>query len=214
MKAFWKNDQKKVWAGVVKKFSSFTKEGVKKVAIDLQNYKEEVMTFYFTNNESVEPKQMRADAVERQYLKEGDFCLVFGYAQDEDATTATGIQVKKKGRFSFVNGTTETTIVIGTACRPQTPKEGMFRVSMALPDKDESGEFVDRWYDITFFDGSKEDASAPTGKVEWKNAEYAAKVMGGLEKAPVAVVCSGIKTREYNGKMYYSLIGFQMTRKP
>jgi len=183
---------------------------VKTVVVNLVDYSGEKKAIYFNNTED----DKRADKIESMKLEPGAWIVVDAVCSDEEKGTATGLRAKYKGRWVLKDeNSSATNILIGIATRPKELKGGAYTVTMPV-DEYEDSQKKTVWYDVTFFNGEKDDPSAPGGKREWKNAEKARKVIAGSEKAFLCVLCGPMQEREVNGKKYKGFVGYSIQRKP
>lgn len=207
MYAIHRDEKKKVYYG---KVNSVTNKDDGTAVIELEDYSGEVKAFYFQNTET----DTRADRIKAMNLQVGAWIAIYAICSDETKGTATGLRAKYKGRWELKNKNgADTNILIGTAIHPKELRSGAYCVTMAV-DETVEGKKQTVWYDITFFNGEKEDASAPNGKRTWSNADRARKVIAGSDKTQLCVVCGPLQERESNGKVYKGFIGYSLQRKP
>lgn len=119
----------------------------------------------------------------------------------EDEKMGTGLAFKYKGMFTFKKeGKGYTNVILGTAIKPNSPRDNIFSVTIPV-DVYENNEKKTIWYGVTFFDNEKKD-----------NAKAAKKIIKNNNTTPVIVVSGPVKAREYQGKTYYSVVGYKIFR--
>lgn len=191
-----------IFAGTVVMARKSQKNHKEKYAIIIRDYKGNVGEFWFSSVEEIEKAKIKAN----------EFIIIKALSEPFEESSYTAFQVCRKGRLTISGNDNVASVIIGPAFSPRAPKEDMFTLSMPLAEKQEDGTYADTWYTVSFFNGSKDDANASNGRREWRNAEYAAKVMGNRERAKVAIVVGKPQHHVYNDKMYHTFVGTTMIR--
>jgi hypothetical protein len=168
----------------------------------------------FFKNDTSSPEMPRklADRVEKAKVDTGKWLSMLVIMEDE-APTASGLDFKYQGIWSFANGQDEngndkpkTTIAVGYATSPTRVNAELFRVSMAERTYDrETKEEGTKWYSIAFFDDDR-DLTA-------KKAERLLSVPG-QKSVLCAIRCSGVRETEKETKTgkqtFYDLTGYRI----
>ena len=208
MKAIATKGNYAVYVGIVVAEKQIPKEnGDMRYVVTVEDYKSDKKDFWFSNDNQYNPPAKNADRAIAQKIKIGDFVAIKALAVNEPSNSCSAYEIRKRGRISLLGEGKQINVVIGSICNPKAPKDNMFCVSMPLYVKSDNGEIEERWYDITFFNGSKEDPSAPNGKREWRYADHVKKAMKDCYKANAAIVVGEQQVRTHNGKTYYSYVG-------
>lgn len=176
------------------------------VMITLKDYQNERIKIYFRNNRTTR-QEMRADRIINAKVCDGTFLTVLATCSDPKEESATGLDFKFRGCWKFkTEGDKYTSVIMGVACRPRAPADGMFCITIPL-DEYENGKIVTKWIDVSFYDTD--------GKGEARKcAAFASRVLHGTDRPWVAVCGGSIKTSEYKDKLVYSMIGYRITRRP
>lgn len=191
----FKKDNDVVFVGKIDKIKEFQKDGNLAVVLSLADFRDEKIDIYFNNNPQT--GNNRADKVKAMNLKEGDTAVVLARVKDDNSATATGFRVLRYGNRLGIG---DINIVYGTALVKESKKDNVLGVDIPIKEYVD-GQYVDRWYRVAFFDNENRD-----------NATRAKKVFGELTKARVCLVCGKITEKEYNGKTYFNMTGYKVTR--
>lgn len=202
-------DNLKLFVGVVAgEPKRWERDGRVAMVVTLKDYQGEFINIYFNNGEPGSPRnEMRADRIVNARVSDGAFLTVLAKCTDPEEKTATGLDFKYRGMWTFEkDGVRPTTVLMGVACRPRSPKDNMFVITIPVESM-VNGTKSTTWYDVTFFD------SEYNGKKR-ENAKTARRILQGSEKATVVVIGGAVNEREYNGDIYHGMIAYRITKKP
>lgn len=175
------------------------RDGNRVAKVRLEDRNGDKVDIYFKNDPSA--NKLLADRVEKAKVTAGKWLSVLVSMKEDNSPSATGIEFKYGGLWTFKGEEDkETNIIVGHSIRPERANTELFKVSMAA-DVYSGGANETRWYGISFFDDDKTLFS--------KVAEKALSIEG-RKSVPCAIRCSKLKTTESNGKTYYNLVGYRV----
>lgn len=210
----------KLYVGVVEgEPQRWERDGKVAMIVTLKDYQGERIKIFFRNDEAGSPKvKMLADRVVNAKVHDGIFMTALATCSDPEEKTATGLDFKYRGRWTFTGDDgLVTTVLAGYATRPRKRKEGMFSFTIPV-DEVRNGESYTMWCDVTFFDADRN--GNDTGRA--KKAEmlvdppkYGNKDDSEKKNNPFVVVTGGaVKESLFNDKPTYSMIGWSITKRP
>lgn len=198
----------KLYVGVVEGEPQILQRGNgAKISIILRDFQGKRIQILFTNADRNAAKEKKlADRIIKAKVHDGMFLTVLAVCNDPNETFAIGIDFKYRGYWNFNQNGQTTTVLMGTACRPRCPKDGMFCVTVPV-DECKDGKIVTEWIDATFFDMLSQGNSS-------LNASKAIRVLNGEEKPIVVITGSGLRENDYNGQQYRSMVAYRITKQP
>ena len=200
MITLYQKDNLRLLVGKVAQEPRFTdRDGSRVATVRIEDRNGDKVDIYFKNDPSA--GKYLADRVEKAKISADKWLSVLVAMKDDNSATATGIEFKYAGVWTFKGDENkETNIMVGYSIRPERSREDIFKVSMAA-DIYNGGKTETRWYGISFFDDEKTLFS--------KIAEKALSIEG-RKSVPCAIRCSKLKTSEKDGRTYFNLVGYRV----
>ena len=199
MYTIYSKDTLRVYVGTVSSVNETTRNGKMAVVVTLKDYAGEEKAIWFSNaNDGIKPN--RADNVKKLNLSVNQFVAVVAYTKDDSSLSVTGIRVITSGKSTFDSFN----VVVATVIVPDADvKNNKFVVKVPI-DEYVNNKKVTNWYRVTFW-------NSEDGKMR---ADKAVRVLNGRNKVKVALLCGRANTHEHEGKTYYSMTGYTITREP
>jgi len=210
MVTIYKKDDKRVLVGMVEQVRYAEKNGERLAIVRLTDRNDDKIDIFFKNDLSApeNPKKL-ADRVEKAKVEAGKWLAVLVFMKSDDAATATGVDFKYTGVWSFDQGQDaegndrpRATVIAGYSTSPTRVNEGLFRVSMAEKTYDSATQTEGtKWYSIAFFDDDRELLAKKTEKL---------LTAPGRKSVPCAIRCSAVRETTKGNRTYYNLTGYHV----
>jgi len=210
MVTLYKKDEKRVLVGMVEQVRYTEKNGERLAIVRLADRNGDKVDIFFKNDLSApeNPKKL-ADRIEKAKVEAGKWLAFLVFMKNDDDATATGVDFKYAGVWSFDQGQDaegkdrpRATVIVGYSARPTRVKDGVFRVSMAEETYDSATQTKGtKWYSIVFFDDDRELLAKKTEKL---------LTVSGRKSVPCAIRCSAVREVVKEDRTFYDLTGYHV----